>query len=311
MSHSLLHQPVVTSAPLVRPVRTTTATFPSHMPNVCYANAPIRSFSSKLKTTSSLQFSLSFHQKCAPTAAGISPYSPYLACVSSPPVTTLSISSQKKSGRAASIPPSFLLSSIVVSSVNSLSSSYVVRTKPLSFKTTKSLVLKSLSPHKTSICINSSVSGTVSDAVVSDSTNTSCVALVQHPVSNSKQVVDVDSFNSGNNYLSSLSKFSSFVTTECSPTFLFLLVSFLALCYSCLLLLIFYLVFLTFLTRCFLLTQSNCVIFFTIHFTILHFTIHFSSDFIFYETVHQFSKALNLRLFASQNLRNTTIFSIY
>ena len=40
-----------------------------------------------------------------------------------------------------------------------------------------------------------------------------------------------------------------------------LLVLFLVLCYSSKLLLIFYLVFLTFLTRCFLLTQSNCVVF--------------------------------------------------
>ena len=76
-------------------------------------------------------------------------------------------------------------------------------------------------------------------------------------------MVDLDSFNSGNIYLSSLSKFSSFVTTMCSPTFLSLLVSFLALCYSSKLLLIFYSVFLTFLTRCFLLTQSNWVIFST------------------------------------------------
>ena len=141
----------------------------------------------------------------------------------------------------------------MVSSVNSLNSFYVARTKPLSFEAAKSLV------------INSSVSGTVSDGAVSDSTNTSqsCVALVQHPISNSKQVVDLDSFNSGDIYLSSLSKFSSFVTTKCSPTFLSLLVSFLALCYSSKLLLIFYSVFLTFLTRCFFLTQSNCVIFST------------------------------------------------
>ena len=48
--------------------------------------------------------------------------------------------------------------------------------------------------------------------------------------------------------------------------------------------------------------------FFNIHLTILHVTIHFSSDFIFYKTVHQFSKTLNLRLFASQNLRNTKIY---
>ena len=196
MSHSSLHQPVVTSAPWVSPVRITTATFPSHMPNICYANAPIRSFSSKLKTTSSLQFPRFFHQKCAPTSATRSPYSPYPACVTSPPVTTLSISSQKNSGRAASVPPSFLPSRIVVSSVNSLNSSYVARTKPLSFKATKSLVPKSLSPLKTSVCINSSVSGTVSDRALSDSTNTSqsCVALVQHPISNSKQVADLNSF---------------------------------------------------------------------------------------------------------------------
>ena len=191
-----------------------------------------------------------------------------------------------------------------------MNSSYVARTKPLSFKATKYLVPKSLPPLKTSICINSSASGQVSDGAVSDSTNTSepCVALVQHAISNSKQVVDLDSFNSGDIYLSSLSKFSSFVTTKCSPTFLSLLVSFLALCYSSKLLLIFYLVFLTFLTRCFFTNSVKLCGFFTIHFTILHVIIHFSSDFIFYNAQCQFWKALNLRHFASQNLRNTTIF---
>ena len=161
--------------------------------------------------------------------------------------------------------PPFFLPVLWLVLFNSLNSSYVARTKPLSFKATKSLVPKSLPPLKTSICLNSSFSGTVSDGAVSDSTNTSqsCVALVQYLVSNSKQAVDLDSFNSGDIYLSSLSKFSSFVTTKCSPTFLSLLVSFLALCYSSKLLLIFYLVFLTFLTRCFFLTQSNCVIFST------------------------------------------------
>ena len=114
MFHSSLHQPVVTSAPCVSPARITTATFPSHIPNICYANAPLRSFSSKLKTTSSLQFSLSSHQKCVPTSATRSPYSLYPACVSSPPVTTFSISSQKNSGRAASVPPFFLPCSVVV-----------------------------------------------------------------------------------------------------------------------------------------------------------------------------------------------------
>ena len=59
-----------------------------------------------------------------------SPYSPYSPCVSSPPVTTLSISSQKNSDRAASVPPSFLPSSIVAGSVNSLNLSYVEELNP-------------------------------------------------------------------------------------------------------------------------------------------------------------------------------------
>ena len=264
MSHSSLHQPVVTSAPCVSPVRITTATLTR-------------------TTTATATRTTSAH-----TSATRSPYSPYPACVSSPPVTTLSILSQKNSDRAASVPPSFLPSSIVVSSVNSLNSSYVARTKPLSFKATKYLVPKSLPPLKTSICINSSASGQVSDGAVSDSTNTSepCVALVQHAISNSKQVVDLDSFNSGDIYLSSLGKFSSFVTAKCSPTFLSLLVPFLALCYSSKM-------FLTFLTEEFFTNSVKLL------------------PYILLLTVHQFSKALNLRLFASQNLRNTTIFSIY
>ena len=106
MPHISLHQPVVTSAPYVR---ITTGTFPSHVPNICYTNALIRSFSS-----SSLEFSLSSHQKYSPTSSTRSPKSPYPACFSSPPVTTLSISLQKNSDRAASVPPSFLPSSIVV-----------------------------------------------------------------------------------------------------------------------------------------------------------------------------------------------------
>ena len=112
-----------------------------------------------------------------------------------------------------------------------------------------------------SVCNNSSVSVTVSNGAVSDSTNTSksCVALVQHSISNSKQVADLDSFHSGGIYLSSLDKFSSFVTTKCFPSFLSLLVTFLTLSFSFKLLLIFYLAFLTFLIRYFLLTQSNCV----------------------------------------------------
>ena len=74
MSHSSFYQPVVTSAPCVSPVRITTAAFPSHIPNICYTNVSIRTFSSKLKTTFSLKSSLSSHQKYAPTSATKSPY---------------------------------------------------------------------------------------------------------------------------------------------------------------------------------------------------------------------------------------------
>ena len=205
--------------------------------------------------------SLSSHQKYATTSANKSPYSSDPACVSSRPVTTLPISSHKDNDRAASVPRSNLPSNIAISYVNSLNSSYVARTKPLSFKTTKFLVPKSLAPFKTSFCINSSVSGTVSNGAVSGSTNNSqsCVALVQHSISNSKQVVDLDSFDSGDIYLSSLGKFSSFVITKCFSSFLSLLVSCLTLSYLSKLLLIFYLAFLTFLIRYFLLTQSKCV----------------------------------------------------
>ena len=94
--------------------------------------------------------SLSSHQKCAPTSTNKSPYSSGPACVSSPPVATLSISSHKNSDRAASVPRSNLPFNIEFSSVNSLNPSYVARTKPLPFKTTKSLVPKSLVPFKTS-----------------------------------------------------------------------------------------------------------------------------------------------------------------
>ena len=58
MSHSSLCQLVVASAPCVSPVRITTATFPSHVPNICYADASIRSFSSKFNL--SLLLSLLF-----------------------------------------------------------------------------------------------------------------------------------------------------------------------------------------------------------------------------------------------------------
>ena len=50
MSHSSLYQTGVTSLPYVSPVRILTATFPSHIPNICYNNASIRSLYSKFKT---------------------------------------------------------------------------------------------------------------------------------------------------------------------------------------------------------------------------------------------------------------------
>ena len=46
-----------------------------------------------------------------------------------------------------------------------------------------------------------------------------------YSIHNSKQVADLDSFNSGDIYLSSLRQFSSIVTIKCIPTFLSLLVS--------------------------------------------------------------------------------------
>ena len=48
------------------PVRITISTFHSHIPSICYTNASMRSFFSKVKTTSFLKSSLSSHQKYAP-----------------------------------------------------------------------------------------------------------------------------------------------------------------------------------------------------------------------------------------------------
>ena len=73
LSHSLLHQLVVTSSPYVSPVRITTATFPSHIPNICYTNVLIPSCSSKFKTTSFLKSSPSSHQEYASASTARSP----------------------------------------------------------------------------------------------------------------------------------------------------------------------------------------------------------------------------------------------
>ena len=77
----------------------------------------------------------SYQDKYRPTSLAKSPYLTFL--------TTLSISSHKTSGRAASVPCSILPlpSNTMDGSVNSVCSvnsvnSYVARTKPLSFKTT-------------------------------------------------------------------------------------------------------------------------------------------------------------------------------
>ena len=88
----------------------------------------------------------------------------------------------------------------------------------------------------------------------------SCVALVQHSVFNFKRVADLDFFNSGYIYLSSLGKFSSFVFIKCFSTFLSLLVSIVTPWYSSKLLLTFYLALLAFLISYFLLTQANCAV---------------------------------------------------
>ena len=79
----------------------------------------------------------------------------------------------------------------------------MVTTKPLSFETTKWSDSKSLVLFKSSVCINSSASGTVSDLT---NTSQSYVALVQHSFANSKQVENLDSANSGDINLFSLDK---------------------------------------------------------------------------------------------------------
>ena len=151
--HSSLYQPVVTSVPYMSPVRIPTAIFPSYIPNICYTNASIRSFSSKLKTTSTLKSSLSSHQRYTPTSTSKSPYSSDLQSISSSPVTTLTISSHRTSDRATLVPRSILSSITVDSSVNSSNSSYIARVKPLSFETTKSLVPKPLASALTLLLV--------------------------------------------------------------------------------------------------------------------------------------------------------------
>ena len=83
---------------------------------------------------------------------------------------------------------------------------------------------------------------------------------MQCSISNSKQVADVNSFNSGDIYLSSLGKFCSSVTIKCVLTFLSLLVSLFDVMLFVKLLLTFYLAFLAFLISYLLLTQSNSVV---------------------------------------------------
>ena len=115
----------------------------------------------------------SYYKKYAPTSATKPPYSPDQENVSSHPATMLSFASHKTSDRAASFPFSIFPSNTVDSSVDSLNSIYVARPKPFSFKSTKSLVPKSLTPCDSSVYIKSSVSGAVSNGAVSDVINTS------------------------------------------------------------------------------------------------------------------------------------------
>ena len=79
---------------------------------------------------------------------------------------------------------------------------------------------------------------------------------MQHSISNSKQVADLDSFNFGVTFI--LLAWVNFLYLL--PTFLSLLVSFLTFCYSSKLLLFSSLAFLAFLISYFSLPQSNCVI---------------------------------------------------
>ena len=133
----------------------------------------------------------------------------------------------KANTRAASVPCSFLPSNTMYSFINSLNSSYVTKTKPLYFKTTKSLVPMSLAAFITSVCIKSSVSGTFSNGAVSYSIDISqfLAALVQYSISNSKQITELDSSKSNDIYLSSLGKVSSFLAIKYFPKFLSILVS--------------------------------------------------------------------------------------
>ena len=148
-----LYSPVKYVGPVRKPIHRLLKTFAQGYEPFCsnvlpacsaplsISNALIQFFSSKLKTNSSHKSSLSSHQKCVPTSATRSRYSSDPGCVSSIPVTALSISSLKNNDRAASVPR--LPPNTVDSSVNALNSSSIVTTKPLSFKITKSLVPKS------------------------------------------------------------------------------------------------------------------------------------------------------------------------
>ena len=95
-------------------------------------------------------------------------YSPNQENVISHPVTILSFAWYKTSGRAASVRRSIFPSNNMDCSANSFNSSYVARTKPFSFKSTKSLAPKSLAPFEISVRIKSSVIGAVSNGAVSD-----------------------------------------------------------------------------------------------------------------------------------------------
>ena len=95
----------------------------------------------------------SYYEKYVLTSATKPPYSPDQESVSSHPVAVLSFASHKTSGRAALVPCSIFPSNSVDSSANTLNSCYLARPKT-SFKSTKSLVPKSLTAFESSVCSN-------------------------------------------------------------------------------------------------------------------------------------------------------------
>ena len=144
----MLHQPVVTFVACVCPVRNTNATSPPPPTYQTFAMLMLQFDlfppSLKLPLLSSFLFLLikSVHLLLLLGLLAL-----LILHVLVLPLLQHYLFHHRKT--VAGLPPSFLPSRIVVSSDNSLNSSYVARTKPLSFKAIKSLAPKSLPPLKT------------------------------------------------------------------------------------------------------------------------------------------------------------------